>query len=327
MPPFAHLSLFCGAILLASLAGGWIPMTIRLTHTRLQIATSFVSGLMLGIGILHLMPHAWLQLQDIDRTAIWLVMGFMVMFIIQRFFHFHHHDVPEEAPETASHGESSLRGAEAAGGAEAAHDHGKQPHHTLAEKSARHLSWAGAAAGLTLHSLINGVALAASVSAESGVEAGTAAAGLGTFLVIFLHKPFDAMTIGTLMTVGGWSKSARHLVNALFALAIPLGAGLFYIGISQFAEDSSAFLGAALAFSAGTFLCIAASDLLPELQFHAHDRFKLSAALVGGVALSIAVGRFEHRGHEHGELAPTKRPVDAERIVEQNSNPLKRGDP
>ena len=38
-----------------------------------------------------------------------------------------------------------------------------------------------------------------------------------------------------------------------------------------------------LAFSAGTFLCIALSDLLPELQFHAHDRWKLSAALLAGV--------------------------------------------
>jgi zinc and cadmium transporter len=41
----------------------------------------------------------------------------------------------------------------------------------------------------------------------------------------------------------------------------------------------------ALAFSAGTFLCIALSDLLPELQFHSHDRLKLSVALLAGVVL------------------------------------------
>jgi zinc and cadmium transporter len=44
----------------------------------------------------------------------------------------------------------------------------------------------------------------------------------------------------------------------------------------------------ALAFSAGTFLCIALSDLLPELQFHSHDRFKLSVALLAGVGLMAA---------------------------------------
>ena len=51
----------------------------------------------------------------------------------------------------------------------------------------------------------------------------TRLAGLGTFLVIFLHKPFDAMTIGMLMARGGSSLAWRHTVNALFSLAIPLG--------------------------------------------------------------------------------------------------------
>ena len=50
---------------------------------------------------------------------------------------------------------------------------------------------------------------------------------------------------------------------------------------------------AALAFSAGTFLCIALSDLLPELQFHQHDRVKLSAALLAGIALAWGAARVE----------------------------------
>src|SRR6266508_936836 len=99
MPPAALLTIYCILILLASLAGGWIPHLIRLTHTRLQVATSFVAGLMLGVGVLHLLPHAWHQIQSIDRVASWLLGGFLVMFLIQRFFHFHHHDVPDEAPE------------------------------------------------------------------------------------------------------------------------------------------------------------------------------------------------------------------------------------
>ena len=52
-------------------------------------------------------------------------------------------------------------------------------------------------------------------------------------------------------------------------------------------------VSAALAFSAGTFLCISLSDVLPELQFHRHDRFKLSLALLLGIALSWGISIFE----------------------------------
>jgi zinc and cadmium transporter len=60
----------------------------------------------------------------------------------------------------------------------------------------------------------------------------------------------------------------------------------------------------ARAFSAGTFLCIAGSDLLPELQFHRHDRFALSLMLALGVGVAWGVGRLESRTHGH-DHAPT----------------------
>jgi zinc and cadmium transporter len=250
---------------------------------------------MLGVAVLHLMPHAYHEVDSIDRVAAWMLGGFLLMFFIQRFFHFHHHDVPDEDPEgcDAQHAACS-------------HDHttptppGAIHHdHTLAGKSARHLSWSGAALGLTLHSLIDGVALAASVAVEAHADALTLA-GLGTFMVIVLHKPFDAMVISTLMTAGGWSRGSRHLVNGLFALAIPVGVLLFHGGAAQMAETGAGhlFLGSALAFASGTFVCIAASDLLPELQFHSHDRTKLSIALALGILLAVVIGKFETTGHD-----------------------------
>src|SRR5262245_66016932 len=105
MSPVMLLIAYCALILVASLAGGWIPLLVRLTHTRMQVATSFVAGLMLGVGVLHLLPHSWHQTKSIDRTAWWLLGGFLIMFLIQRFFHFHHHDVPDEAPEGVEAGE------------------------------------------------------------------------------------------------------------------------------------------------------------------------------------------------------------------------------
>jgi zinc and cadmium transporter len=289
--PLSLLATYCFIILLGSLAGGLLPLFVRLTHTRLQVAISFVAGLMLGIAVLHLMPHSWHELHSVDTVAWWLLGGFLAMFFIQRFFQFHHHDVPEEAPEIHAHDHDT-------------HSHAQHGHeHTLAHRSARQLSWGGAALGLTLHSLIDGVALAASVEAEfRGAEHGWLF-GLGTFAVIMLHKPFDAMAIGTLMAAGGWSRMARHWVNGLFALAIPAGVALFYFGANRL-DDSHYFLGVALAFAAGTFLCIAASDLLPELQFHSHDRAKLSVSLVAGLVLAALIVKLEISGHDHHDHAP-----------------------
>ena len=119
---------------------------------------------------------------------------------------------------------------------------------------------------MAFHSLLGGVALAAAVAAEAGGHAGLV--GLGTALVIILHKPFDAMAVSTLMAASGCSRFSRHLLNGLFALVTPLGAILFYAGASHLFGSNPAFLGCALAFCAGTFLCIACADLLPELQFH-----------------------------------------------------------
>jgi len=145
--------------------------------------------------------------------------------------------------------------------------------------------------GMTLHSLLDGLALAAAVMAAKQGEAKLA--GLGVALVVILHKPFDAMAVTTLMTASGSSKSSRHLLNGLFSLASPLGAVLFMLGASQFADSNAIFLGCSLAFCAGTFLCIASSDLLPELQFHSHDRFKLSVALLAGLAVALIIKHFE----------------------------------
>lgn len=288
--PLALLAVYCALIMVASLAGGWIPFLIRLTHTRLQVAISFVAGLMLGVGLLHLLPHAWHQLRSIDQTAVGLVAGFVVMFFVQRFLHFHHHDVPDESARLdmapCKHNEPIPRG---------------ESHHQelpLAEHSARRLSWTGAMLGLTVHTLIDGVALAASVQVEHQEAGHGWLVGLGTFLVILLHKPFDAMAIGTLMARERGSNISRHLVNGLFGMMIPAGVVLFHLGAGQLAAATSHFLGGALAFTAGTFLCISASDLLPELQFHAHDRVKLSLALMAGLALSAMIGRFEESGHD-----------------------------
>ena len=217
------LTIYCVLVLLASLAGGWLLLIIRPTHRRLQMAISLVAGLMLGIALLHFLPDAAEQLHSVDRTVAWMLGGFLVMFFVQRFFHFHHHDSPEGDPEDCSHEHA----------APDSHDHDHAHHaHSLAEKSAQQLSWVGTALGLTLHSLLDGMALAAAVAAGSHDHARLA--GLGVALVVILHKPFDAMAVSTLMTASGSSRFSRHLLNGLFSLVSPLGAVLFLSGREPF---------------------------------------------------------------------------------------------
>ena len=48
--PSTVLLIYCVCIVLASLAGGWLPSVLRLTHLRMQLTMSMVAGLMLGRG-------------------------------------------------------------------------------------------------------------------------------------------------------------------------------------------------------------------------------------------------------------------------------------
>jgi zinc and cadmium transporter len=277
----------------ASLAGGWIPLVVELTHKRMQIAISFVSGIVLGIGLLHLLPHSFAALGSIDVTMLWVLAGFLFMFFLERFFHFHHHEAPgEESPlleDVVCDREHEHAHAHRHHGHSHGHSHGhNQGHSRLA------FSWVGVIIGLTLHGLVDGVTLAAAVKSEEGH--GVLLAGIGACLAIALHKPFDSLTIGTMMAAAGKSTRARQLLNAAYALVTPLGIILFY---ALAGAAGSTGLGQTLGFAAGAFLCIATGDLLPELQFHRHDRFALSASLVAGIALAWGTVFLESSGHDH----------------------------
>src|SRR5215212_7549226 len=56
--PTILLAYYCALILVASIIGGMIPVWFQLTHRWMQFAISFVAGVMLGIGVLHMLPHA-----------------------------------------------------------------------------------------------------------------------------------------------------------------------------------------------------------------------------------------------------------------------------
>jgi len=290
------LGCYCVLIVAASLTGGLLPWLVKLTHRRMQLMMSFVGGLMLGVALLHLLPHAVAKGVTLDTAAGWALGGLLAMFLLIRVFHVHAHEHGEAAEEEHQH-DHDHHGHEHC---DHGHDHSHPPELT-AERS---FSWVGLAFGLALHTIIDGLALGAAVAAEADAAGqGWALYGVGAFLAVALHKPLDALSITSLMAAGGWSKRAALVANIVFALMCPLGAIGFVCGLGALTGNQDFVIGCALAFAAGVFLCISLADLLPEVTFHSHDRLWLTAALFLGVALAIAIGFVEHKhvheGHEH----------------------------
>lgn len=330
------LFVYCTIIVTASVLGGWLPSYVELTHTRMQTIISFVGGLMLGIGVFHLLPHSTHALPTVDAAARWLMGGMLAMFFLIRAFHFHHHGPLEISPSDEGdvgvppngltlapqsqhstqpcghdhdhdHDHSLDHGSDRTGGTvrQLPHESGRHDRTTAGSavagppcRHAHQLSWVGIAVGLSLHTLIDGVALAASVQAESAHRALWSLFGLGTFLAVVLHKPLDAVSITSLMAVSGWSRRSQSVVNAGFALMCPVGAVIYLLGVTQLQGVQQQLVGAALAFSAGVFICISLSDLLPEMEFHAHNRGRLTTALLAGIALAWAI-TFLEPSHLH----------------------------
>lgn len=307
--PARLTGIYCLLIVGASMVGGWLPTLIRLTHTRMQIMISFVGGLMLGIGLLHMLPHAVAELgpDSLDRVVLWILGGLLVMFFLLRTFHFHQHepidqdcgDCPDPGHDHDHDHDSPHDHAAQTAAASPLESHQHAHIHDHAH-GVHHLSWVGVAVGLSLHTLIDGLALGAAVQADVGHDVFAGLLGLGTFLAVMLHKPLDAVSITSLMVASGWSPLARRCVNLGFALMCPLGAALFLLGVRQFSHVQAEIIGCALGFSAGVFLCISLGDLLPEMEFHSHNRTQLSIALLAGIALAWGIGFLEpEHAHHH----------------------------
>jgi zinc and cadmium transporter len=292
MHDFGWLALYCVLILVASMFGGYLPLVGKISHGRLQLYLSVSAGVMLGAAFFHVMPDA----MEYSGGAFgwWMSLGVVGLFCIERFIAphshemnggHHHHEHNEHVHEE---------------GHEHKHDHDFKLT-DVSERRAAAPAVAGWAAvfGLTLHTFMNGVGLAGAVKANDiwmGVP------GIALFFAIVLHKPADALAISTVLSRKHISRQKIFLVLLGFAAMVPIGVIAFYwVGEQLTASARKQLIGAALAFSAGTFLFVALSDLLPEVQFHRHDRVPLFLCLFGGVAFMGFIAYLEP--HEHDSKA------------------------
>ena len=268
------LALYGTVLFAASLLGSGLPRLFRMTHTRTQMVLSLISGLMLGVALLHLIPHAFAKGQSIDTVMIWTLSGLIFMLLLLRWFHFHQYDFASAAAD---------------GDLASADEHHHAHTHDHAHLPEQALSAMGLFAGLCVHTVVDGIALGAVIV---GSGQGASLAGVSVFLAILLHKPLDALSIETVMGARGWSSSSRWTAGTVFALLCPLTAAAFYFGASALVPYTG-LLSASLAFAAGAFICIALGDLLPEVQFHSHDRLRLTLLFLLGVGIAFALGWLE----------------------------------
>lgn len=106
-----------------------------------------------------------------------------------------------------------------------------------------------------VHNFTDGLIIAASFMTDFKL-------GIITTLAVIFHEVPQEMGDFGILVYGGFSKSRALLFNFICALAAILGAIIGYI-LSNITGNISLFL---ISFTAGGFIYIAASDLIPELH-------------------------------------------------------------
>jgi zinc and cadmium transporter len=323
MVAFAWLVGYCLLILLFSVSGGSVPFLGRITHSRLQLYLTLSAGIMLGAAIFHVLPDAVETSSDQHLSAShplwfgwWIALAVVGLFSIERFVAPHSHEA-----DSGHHGHGHHEHAEQLpaqkGDAGHQHEHGHQVHSAEPkEPRAAAPAVAGwmAVIGLTIHTFINGVGLAAAVLLDVS-KPGLILPGVAIFLAIVLHKPADALAISTVLSRKGVSRRIIALVQFGFALMVPAGVIAFALAERHLNGDlQKQLMGAALAFSAGTFFFIALCDLLPEVQFHRHDRIPLFLSLVVMVALMAGIALLE----PHEQEEPREQPGQEQKVGDGN---------
>ncbi|MCG3136595.1 MAG: Zinc transporter ZupT [Phycisphaerae bacterium] len=281
--------LFALLVMVVSLLGAAIPLWTRLSHSRLQIYLSLAAGALLGAAAFHLLPEAT-HLID-EEFGIPFVIGIMLVFLLQRYVAPHSHEaehIISESPTDHHHDHDH-------------HDHHHDHTHAAEQQigtAAPILSNLIAILALSVHSLLDGVALGAALNAPSLDHTLV----YSVLISILIHKPMDGLSVAVLLIKNQTSKPRFWGVQIGYAALVPIGVLLYSLSqevISTAAQSS--YLGYTLAFSAGIFCSIALTDLLPELHFHKHDRHLLTGALFLGLGVMLVTHLLEppHAHHTH----------------------------
>lgn len=134
--------------------------------------------------------------------------------------------------------------------------------------------------GLTIHSFIDGVVLAS----------GSLIPRLGplVFLAIVAHHVPVVFSLSSILVEGGFRQKRVLVLIGLLSLSTPAGALLAFGGLSGLSHELQSL---AVAVSAGTFVYIALTDLLPSIAHERHNWPAAVFALSLGLALMYGAGQ------------------------------------
>lgn len=242
-PVVASVAAYSFVILLGALLGALVVVFTQRV-TRLVMFLAFAAGVMLGAAFFHMLPEAF---HGGGYPAFTLLpAGFVFLLVLERNFLSHTCEEPLNCTEHAHHGLGFT-----------------------------------AFVGLSLHTIIDGVALGSAV--QEGV-------GLMAFIAIVSHKVPSSLSLASILKSEGRRTPTILSYAVFYGLMVPVGAGLYFI--SNAALQIEKLSPWALAFSAGTFLYIAVSDLLPHVSRHGKERQGRNVvALVCGLLLMLALAR------------------------------------
>ena len=234
------------AAFLSTFLGGWIALR-AVRYVGLIIALG--AGIRIGAAFFDLIPESIEHTGSVQAAMLWTAAGFLAFYAIERLtvLHVGHETASELDHDLATH---------------------------------QHVGVAGAA-GMGIHSFLDGVALAAGLAVG-----GPLALVIAT--VVIVHRFSDGIGVISFLLASRTPASTAYRWLALVAIA-PVGGVL--LGVVLSVPDD--VLGAILAFFAGFFLYVGAAELLPEAHRHDQSRFVVMATFVGALAIylfSVATG-------------------------------------
>ncbi|HEY0591375.1 MAG TPA: ZIP family metal transporter [Thermoanaerobaculia bacterium] len=136
-------------------------------------------------------------------------------------------------------------------------------------------------AGMTLHDLVDGIALGSGHHVPH--------AGAAIFAALALHKIPTTFAVSLLMVHGGYTKKRILTLLTILLLAIPVGVIVADLAIELFGESSPFVIGMLMNFSAGTFIYIGAYELLPEMNRTAEKGSLIGLFFLSGLAVMFVL--------------------------------------
>lgn len=248
------------ATFVATCIGGLIALRFR---DKLHLILGFSAGAVIAVAFFDLIPEAFELsegVREAESVALFIAVGFFLYLLVDRLLFFRS---TQHLNEDDTHAHVH------------AHGHG-----------------ALGAGGIVAHSFFDGLAigLAFQVSVAVGALVATA---------VLIHKISDGITTVGIVLKGEGQRSKVEDKNtrnrALRWLAVVSLAPVLGIAVASAIAIPESSLGAMLAFFAGFFIYIGASELIPE-SHHSHPKlFTTVMTFLGAGVLYIAI-LFAH-GH------------------------------